>query len=774
MLLSSSIDPNWCVVEKQFDIANNRHYESIFALGTGFMTTRASIEEGFEEDDQAVEFTRVMNNTTLEKTRSAKSHWGTYIPVIQGDHPTLRMGMLNLPYYLGLVLKVDGEKLDLEKSSIQKYRRWLNLLSATLYRSVVWKTQKGKLVEITWRRYMNPEDRFVCVQDVVVRLSEAAEVVVESFVDNNVRTNGFDNFISAKVAAQGEMIFSDVTTNDQNRIVTASQCFFNRAAVQQAVLTERRATSRAIFELGNDDALEIRKISVTACDLYFEPDHLVEAAQKILTQNSSLSPDDLYGRHCMVWVKLWQLSDIKIQADDAPGYNSQLAIREALFHLLRSKGLEDRGLVCPKGNTSEMYYGSIFWDTEIFIQPFYIYTHPKIARTVPAFRYRGLESARKLAQSYGYRGARYPWQADKYGNETCVPWQYADHQVHITADVALGVWHYICATGDKEFLYNQGAEIIFETARYWTERVDQISGREGYQVLGVMGPDEYKPFSNNNAYTNFLVRKNFEIAVEVAREMKQDAPNLYQLLVKKIGLTEAEIHEFAKIARGITVPQDVERNIIWQCDQFDTAYAEIDIDSIWKDSSLLFGQYVSQEKRYRSKVIKQSDVMALMGLFPDSFSYEQKLASYQYYEPFSIHDSSNSVCHIQIVASSLGWATLAYDSWLKSIDIDFGKLPKAADGVHMGNMGGMWQEVVFGFGGFANALNCDELEFKPCLPEQIHAITFPLVWKQQSLRVTVTDRTITVENLSRSGLRFHVGKKDFQVAGGQTVAVDYR
>lgn len=774
MLLSSSIDPNWCVVEEQFDITCNRHYESILALGTGFMTTRASIEEGFDEDDQAVEFSRVMNNTTLEKTRSGKSHWGTYIPVIQGDHPTLRMGMLNLPYYLGLVIRVDGEKLDLETCCLEQYRRWLNLLTATLYRSVIWKTQNGKRIEITWRRYMDPEDRFVCVQDVEIKLSEQAEVVVESFVDNDVRTNGFDNFIQTRVASSGEMIFSEVTTNNQDHIVTASQCSFNQAAAQVVTTTGRRVTSRSRFELGSRDTLEIRKISVTASDLYFEREHLLDIALGIILQEQSLSPEDLYARHCRVWEKLWRQSDIQIQADDTPGYNSQLAIRVAVYHLLRSKGVEDRGLVCPKGNTSEMYYGSIFWDTEIFIQPFYVYTQPEIARTTPAFRYRGLEAARRLAQSYGYHGAKYPWQSDKYGNETCVPWQYADHQVHITADVALGVWHYVCATGDQQFLYDQGAEIIFETARYWAERADRVPGRDGYQILGVMGPDEYKPFSNNNAYTNFLVRRNLEIAVETAGDMRKNAPNLYKSLLEKIDLSEVEISNFAQIAAGISIPQDMERNIIWQCDQFDTAYAEIDIDGIWKDSRLLFGQYVSQEKRYRSKVIKQSDVMALMGLFPGSFSDEQKSASYRYYAPFSIHDSSNSVCHVQIVASSLGWSTLAYESWLKSIDIDFGQQPRAADGVHMGNVGGMWQEIVFGFCGFANALNYTELKFQPCLPDQIQSIIFPLVWKQQPLRVSVTQRTVTVENLSQKALTIYVGTQSATVAGGESAAIDYR
>lgn len=773
MTLLSHTDPNWCIVEKQFDIGKNRHYESVFSLGTGYMTTRASIDEGFDDDDQSFEYDRFMDNTTLEKAHKSKSRWGTFMPVIQAEHPNLRTGIVNLPYYLGLIVRVDGEKLDLENSNLDYYLRWLDLKTGTLYRHVIWKTQTGKSVEIIWRRYMNLKERFSCVQDVSLKVDRMADVVIDSYVDNDVRTNGFDKFIHFAVGTNGDLIYSEVETNLNNHILTASQCFFDRHGDSTTVQSERRVTSRTAFNLAREEWLQIHKVSFTASDMYFEQDHMLSAAKAVIQNNPIDHTQSSFEQHYALWEQHWQKADIQIEAEDLPGYNSQLAIRSALFHILKAKGLDDRALLCPKGATTEMYFGSVFWDYEIFILPFFIYNYPDIARTAPSFRYKGLESARKLAKFYGYGGAKYPWQSDRFGNETCVPWQYADHQVHISASVVVGLWHYVCATGDKELLYQFGAEIIIETARYWVDRVDTLPGRSGYQILGVMGPDEYKPITNNNAYTNYVARFNLALAAQVVVEMKAEVPEKFAQLSQKISFCEDEIDHFRQIASEIAIPKDDVNHIIWQCDDFDTNYAEVDIPGLWKDRSRLFGFYLSQEKRYRSKVIKQADVLALMGVFPTAFSEKEKAASFGYYEPYTIHDSSNSMTHRQMVAANLGWKELAYESWVRSIDIDFGSLPRSSEGLHYANIGGMWQQVVMGFGGLRSALNSDRLFFSPCLPEQIQLIKFPLQWKGQSLWVTVRADSLLVENCSSDPIEFAAGSQTYVVPGGQKVEAAY-
>jgi kojibiose phosphorylase len=389
------------------------------------------------------------------------------------------------------------------------------------------------------------------------------------------------------------------------------------------------------------------------------------------------------------------------------------------------------------------------------------------------FRYRNLPEARKLARHYGYNGAKYPWASSYNGKEVVVLWEYADHQVHIVSDVVIGLWHYYQATDDIDFLYDFGVEVIVETARYWLERVDVIPGLPGYQLYGVMGPDEYKPLVNNNAYTNFGAKFNLKLAADVLESMQAHVPDKYQSLVSKISLDESEIERFRQISEGISIPMDEERNLISQCDNFEMGFASVDIDAIWKDRTQLFGKYISQEKVYRSKTAKQADVVALFSVFPSAFTQEQKETSFDYYLPYTIHDSTCSMVQHIHVAADIGRPDKAYEFWKRAIDIDFGRYPKSANGPHFPNVGGMWQDVVFGFSGLQSALNADVLTFKPCLPNQIKKISYKIHWKLNWIRVTVTDQELTLENLSENSLPFIVNGVEHLLEIGAEKTVRY-
>lgn len=767
--MAMTLDPNWNAIEDSFDVRKNRHFEALFALGTGYMTTRSSLDEGLTDDPQALEYDWFPGNTTLAAAPSSKSKWGTYMPVLAAKHPYRRMGLVNLPYYLGLAPHADGEKLDMERSRVTNYRRWLDLRTATLHRTLTWHTRNGASIEVRFMRFMDPSLRFMCVQTCQLTVVKGkARIAVASYLDNDVRTNGVDKFQQHAVGVtHNDTIFSDVTTNIGNRVITASRLTADVAGQQTVTVAGRRITAEHAVELATGHRVEYRKISATVADAYYDPATLMETATGMIDGVNGRPIDDLMKSHEAEWRRRWETGDVEIEADDPAPYNSQLAIRQAVYHLFRAKGEdESRNLVDPKGMSGDLYYGAAFWDMEIFINPFYIYTNPRTGKNTPQYRYRHLDKARALAARYGYRGARYPWMQAPDGDGVITMWQYGDHQIHITADVIIGMWHYVQATGDMEFLFDCGAEMIFETARYWRDRVDTIEGRPGYHIFGVMGPDEYKPLTNNNAYTNFTARYNLQLAGHVARLMNVGAPDKLAALRAKIRLGDDELAAFETIAAGIAIPEDANRQIVWQCDDFDTAFVKLDIDAIWTDKSVLFGKYVSQEKLFRSKTLKQSDVIALMAVFPTAFSRDQIAASFDYYKPFNIHDSSNSMCHHMMVAAVLGRKEEAYASWLRSLDIDFAALPRASDGVHCANVGGMWQEVAFGFAGMRSALCAQELTFDPCLPAQIGRISFRVQWKGAPVRVTVTPSVLQLENLSDRPVVFHVRGTRHQAAPG--------
>lgn len=764
------MNENWCVIENQFDLSKVRHFESVMALGTGFMTTRSSFDEGFTDDAQNIDYDRIPGNVSLEVTPCKKSRWGTFIQRVQGKHPFWNVGIVNLPYYLGLVLYADGERLDMENSNISGYCRFLDLKTATLYRTFVWTTRSGKRLDVMFRRYMDPQLRFVCAQDVSVRALEGSvALAAESYIDNDVRTNGYDKFVSRQTAfAGGHSIYSDVTTNLNDRVLTVSRLVADRSGKYCITRSERRISCTLTVSLAEGEEVALRKLSAEMASVYYDSEDLLDEGLALIDSCLRRSSEACHAAHCAQWAQKWAVSDIEIDAQDDDGYNSQRAIRMAIYHLFRARSTDPHALNCAKGTTSEAYLGSVCWDMEMFFQPFYIYTQPALARMTPMYRYLMLDGARRSARSMNYAGARYPWQTDRYGDEVCSLFEYADHEIHITADIIVGMWHYFLNTGDKDFLYNCGLEMIIETSRYWATRVDRIAGLPGYHIYGCMGPDEYKPVSNDNAYTNYVAAYALRLVGKVCAMMRADAPEAYAALCARLHFDEAEIALYDEIADGLPILRDNERKLIWQCQNFEDGYATIDIDGLWLDRSKLFGFFTTQEKRYRSKCLKQSDVLALLGVFTEAFSREEMAACYDYYNQYTIHDSSNSLCHNTIVAAAIGRPEEAYRNWKKSMDIDFGAAPRSADGIHFANVGGMWQEVVHGFGGFVSALGSDVLQFHPCLPDQISAIRYQLCFKGQWVKVALTHGSIRLTNCSPSELNCRVGETDFTLHPGET------
>ncbi|MCL2821081.1 MAG: hypothetical protein FWD38_09725 [Oscillospiraceae bacterium] len=769
------IDPDWCVIEDTFDLSRVRHNESVMALGTGFLTIRSSFDEGFTEDEQNISYDRKAMNVSLEVVPTKKSRWGTFIPLVQGQHPFWNVGVINLPYMIGLEVYADQERLDMENSNIVGYKRWLDMQKSTLYRTFVWETKSGKKINLLFKRYLNPDDKFVCIQELNIKmLSGNAEISLVSYIDNDTRTNGYDKFTSRDTGfAADRVIYSDVTGNLKDRIVTVSRLVCSKTDTHIVKKDGCRVSSTLSLTALENEEVKALKVSAQAASVYFDEEALLDEGIKMINTAIEKGAEALHNEHINRWAQNWDMSDIRIDSNDPENYNSQRAIRQSIYHLFRARSTDPRALNCAKGSTSEMYLGSVCWDMEIFFQPFYIYTQPALAKMTGLFRYGILDGARRSAKAHNYIGARYPWQTDRYGNEVCSLFEYADHEIHITADIVIGFWHYYLNTLDKDFLYNHGLEIILETSRYWTTRADKLKGRHGWHILGVMGPDEYKPITNNNAYTNFVVRESLRLASAVVKMCKTDAVDIYNKLCEKIAFDEKELELFNEIADGLPIPQDPHSKIVWQCDDFDTAFCEIDIEGLWKDKNKQFGFYTTQELRYRAKCLKQSDVIALMGLYTEAFTKEEMIASYEYYNPYTIHDSSNSICHNAIVAAYMGRPDLAYENWLKSVDIDFGVRPRASEGIHFANVGGMWQEIVHGFGGLVNALSSDTLVFKPCIPEQINEISYQIIWKGQKIGVTVTKNSMKLKNKSDTKLTFTVYDKQETAEAGSEVTISY-
>ena len=737
-MIARDILPALCLTESRLDPARTKHFEGAFAQGSGYLHVRGSWEEGIADAAQDDEYVRLPANVTLEKPRHPRSKWGTYVPGITGRHPLLREELVNLPYFMDLRVSADGEWLDMDRCAISSYLRTLDMRDALLSRRFTWTAASGAILEAEYTRYVSRARQRICVQEITYRCRGGrVECAFESGIDARVRTNGHDHFTAVTAAARGGRATVAVTTDTGDQVAICTEARADGLEFLPRPGHERRPACAGRIMLEAGDSAHVVKISAVATsrDPGADAPSFVAAAE---VDAAFASLGKLYDEHAAVWEAMWARSAVRIDGDP----RAQKALNFSMYHLLRCAYPEDsRVAVCAKGCAGEAYFGHFFWDTEIYLLPFFLYTRPEAARALMEFRLNTLDGARRNAAAYGCKGARYPWESSITGDEQCPNWQYADHEVHVTADVAHGIRHYWAATGDLDFLC-RAADTLVETSRYWSSRVERKPDGT-VNLNGVMGPDEYTCFTNNNAYTNDMVRRALRFTLEALRIIKASRPREYRELKRRIGIQPAELAELARIADALPVRTRPD-GVVMQCDNFEDL-EDIDFESVWTDRTKPFGHFVPQERNYRSKALKQADALMLAYLFPTELTNERLAVNYDYYEPLTTHDSSlSSVVH-SLLATRLGRQEASRAFFERALGIDMDEeTGGAAEGIHIANCGGIWQAVVLGFAGMRWAYDSEKPEFEPSLPAHWNSLEFPLCFRGKSWLVRITHEKVYV------------------------------
>ena len=651
------------IKETKYDLSLVKHYEGVFTQGNGYMHVRGSYEENLQGAVQNDTTRRRPDNVTIEKKKPTVSKWGTFIPGVVGKHPFLQAEMINLPYFFAMQITCEDlesghkERLGDLGNVIESYERTLDMKTGVLKRSFTWEVGESA-VKLSFSRWISMADKHLAFLRLEVScLKGKVSLKITGDTDPNVTTNGFNHFEKVNITGEYGIKTCKVATNGGDLV-----------------------TIRNFMTRSGEVTLDAGKSALTekVVEVYTSRD--IDSYKPL--DNFDLDVDKLFKDHCAVWNKKWESADVKTDDEKLQG-----ALRFSVYHLIRSCNEDDpRVAICAKGHAGEGYFGRYFWDTEINMLPFFIKTNPKAARNLLMFRYLTLPGAKRNAAKYGYSGARYAWESSVTGDDECANWQYADHEIHVTADIVYAIMNYVKATGDEEFLRDYGLEIMIETAKYWIERVDKRSDGS-YNLLGVMGPDEYLPMTDNNAYTNRMVKYSLEMTLKYADKYKEKAENL--------GFDESLETKVRDVYENLKLTFNKNTVLIKQCEDWDR-YADLDFNEVWKDRNDFFARQISQEKNYRSKALKQADVLLMMYLFPDDFTYEQVKAAYDYYEPITTHDSSLSAAIYGIMALKLGKKDDAKRFLNKVIAIDLDENRKGAeDGIHIANCGGLWQFARF-------------------------------------------------------------------------------
>ena len=739
----------WKIIERAFDPERLGKCESIMCQGNGYLGLRNATDE-FNAGEQrnlfvAGTFNKFDDNEVTELPNAAD------------------VTRLNI--------RLDGELFNLQCGKTLEYSRELCLKNGEVVRTVVWQSNSGRQYRLEFRRFVSMERKHVIAQKLsITPLTENAEVMIIGGINGQMNNSGSQHFSEGEKRLYDGRFMQYTQTTGQSKIDfflnTALRFELDGEPLEKKgfIVMDRRIIQQEFdLTIPAHKTLTMEKIST----VFTSRDRECQGKSFAQLQEYSLAHEKkaweagyqaLMQESADAWDKLvWNNVPVTVDTENA---FDQLAIRFAQYHLyVMTPAHDNRMNVGAKGLSGEAYKGHTFWDTEMFILPYFIYSAPEIARSLEEYRWLGLFGAHKKASENNYEGAQFPWEAAWIDDGEVTPvWGAADIitgtpikiwsgfiEQHITADVAYGAWQYYTVTGDQEFMDKYGYELILDTAKFWASRLEQ--GDDGMlHINDVVGPDEYKEHVDDNAFTNYMAAWNIRKAMEYAAMLKAEKPELYSHLAKKLDLARVEPLWAEKLPL-LYLPQPRPDGVIPQ-DRTYLTLKDIDLTK-YKNQQNIGSIYrdFNQEQICHMQVSKQADILIMFLLLENQFEAAVKRANWNYYEPRTLHDSSLSLSTHRILASDMGNKDLAYQLFQRAASIDAGPNMKSSDaGIHAASIAGIWLSVVFGFGGVRMLEG--KLRIDPNLPEKWNGLSFYFYWKGQKLHAQVSHKRLHLNNLT--------------------------
>lgn len=726
-------DPNWLLTEEGFTLAREHEIESLFAIANGYVGNRGSLAEG-----------------------SSLSAPATFVAGIfeQPDTPNSVPQLMILPDWTGVRIWINRQPLSMEHGQVLEHRRILDFRRGTFWREWRHRDPDGKITRIVAFRLASLADRHLLLHSVSLTAENYISTV--RFESSMVATDAEISLLAPTWKARSDsarlnILPLAVRVPGRETTVTfgvTSQIIHSgmSAGCRTLEMDQRSIMEYCDVEVqpGGECRLD-RLISVfssreTATPLQSVSEHLKRAIPKGIST--------LVSEHTAEWELRWRSADVEVEGDD----DLQQALRFAGYHLISAANPDDnRVSIGARTLSGPAYKGHVFWDTEIYMLPFYIFTHPASARALLEYRYHTLDAAREKARSFGFRGAMYPWESADTGEETTPRFIIAPNgevlivrngelEVHITADIAYAVWQYWNCVGDEDFFIASGAEIMLESARFWASR-GMLESDGYYHIRRVIGPDEYHEEVDDNAFTNLMAAWNLRHGVETFRLLRERWPSRWRDLISRLQITDDETKTWAILAKSLFIPFNPETLLYEQFSgYFDKEH--VDLKS-YEPRSAALDMILGQQRIQETNIVKQADVVLATYLLWDEISTDVRAANFRYYEPRTGHGSSLSPAIHALIAARIGDSHLAQQYLKQASEIDLSNnMGNAAGGVHAASLGGLWQAMVFGFAGLRT--KSDGVSFAPNLLRNWKRLAFPLEWRGRKLRAVLEPEAIRI------------------------------
>jgi nigerose phosphorylase len=743
----------WVIRETEYLPEQETSRATVFALANGYMGLRGAPEE---------------------LPASLPGAKGCYVNGIY-DTPRGKLTereILNIPDWTALTLRVNGESFFLH---VSEHRRDLDMRRGVMRRHL--RAEVGDVqVTLEAQRFLSMAKIHLGVIRWRLTMDREAEVEISTGIDADVNNRWAQHFKDCSFHAHDDAVYAEVDTFDPGyRIRVAARTRIDGVEVGS---WQHAFGSSSVHSVYGCAATPQQPVTITKWaavrDSRFSEGPLRALCHQDLANAEEAGYDALLDQHCQRWAELWDACEVTVEGDQ----EAQMGIRFAQFHLLAPAPYHsDRVSIPARGLQGQDYYGSVFWDCDMFVLPMFAHTLPDIAKNILRYRYHTLDGARRKAAGLGYGGAYYAWQSQETGDEQCdlyvfthpatgepIRSYFADEQIHISADIVYAAWQYYQATGNSAFWADGGAEIAVETARFYVSRADYDKQADRYYLLSVLGPDEYHERVDNNAYTNYMARESVRIALDVL-----------SLLQDRHLVSESELAEWRAFLDKLHLPApDPATGLIQQFD----GYFELKEEPVPQTRKRLshpglhYGGHLGPFQETQN--IKQADVVMLLYVLRDRFDAETKRRNWQYYEPRTAHDSSLSPMAYSLVAADIGMMEWAHKYFLHTSHIDLRSYgPHWNLGIHAASLGGAWLAIAHGFCRVRLGLDGLHLSDWPQLPKQWQRVVMKLTWHGRRLVLETDGRSVGFHSLSPDPIPVRLPGEDVELRPGASLRREY-
>ncbi|MBK7488585.1 MAG: glycoside hydrolase family 65 protein [Bacteroidales bacterium] len=754
----------WKIIETRFDAVRGRDSESIFALGNGMMGQRANFEETYTGDSLRGNY--VAGVYYPDKT--VVGWWKVGYPEYFAKVP-------NAPSWTNIIVRIDGEELDLAKCTVKSFRRELDMKEGVLTRMFTAVMPSGREAEVTARRFLSMDEPELAAIRYSVRIKgNGAKVELIPWLnadvyneDANYDEKFWENESSSHdgrrsvVVAQTRKTAFVVATAMENSFTLNGKPLKGEPVI---TTTDKTAHCAFISACSDGDIFTVTTYAAVLSSFNHPVEGIAEKAMVSAGKAAAKGFEALLDAHRNAWAQKWEHGDIVIRGDIA----AQQGIRFNIFQLNQTYTGEDPRLnIGPKGFTGEKYGGSTYWDTEAYVLPFYLSTaDTHVARNLLLYRYKHLGKAIENAKKLGFTGgaALYP-MVTMNGEECHNEWEITFEEIHRNGAIAYAIFNYVRHTGDQDYLSEYGLEVLIAISRFWAQRTNWSQEKNRYVILGVTGPNEYENNVSNNWYTNILACWTLKYTSDMLDWLRSSSRVKYNAIVARTHLdTEAEPYHWKEIIENMYLPVHHDLGIFLQQDGFmDKVQQTVkDLDPAERP----LNQHWSWDRILRSVFIKQADVLQGIYFFEDDYDEDTIRRNFDFYEPRCVHESSLSASIHSVIAARLHDTERAYSLYLRTARLDLDDYNcEVREGLHITSMAGTWLAIVEGFGGMR--IRNERVCLNPVIPAAWESYSFIIRYRNNPFRVEVNRTKVIVVNLSQADIPLAVYGEQVTLKSGE-------